>query len=397
MKLIKYFLVVFFLAIAQTSYAASVDLKVNGADDILTVGRGADLKLTWDSSGVTGCSILGKLLPQEFGVHTFSKLSTKGTLNTSAYTALVPYSFWEDPQWFVYYITCSTGYSTVEDIVSVLVAENKKQLTVTSPVEGSAYVAGKKMKIKWESDKKKVKKVDIVLVRKGDGTVQVASSDYVINNKKNTNSYTWKIPKDITPGSYQLIVGEPAGDASRAQYTTGWFTITNPNILVPIPISTSKTLGITGATVMEAYLDFQDPYSRYWYTNTLPRIKTDYVDTGKIQLVFKNFGIYEDSIERAVAGECAAQQGRFFEMVSQLYADIEADYKRKGFVTLAKNIGLNTRTFENCFKNSAVTKRIKRESAAAKVQGYQAVPAFTFKGQTMYGAQAYSEFQKVLN
>lgn len=70
------------------------------------------------------------------------------------------------------------------------------------------------------------------------------------------------------------------------------------------------------------YSDFQCPFCRSFFDTTLPMIRKDYIATGKAQLIYRHFPLSEIhpmSEKSAEASECAAQQGKFWEMHDAIF------------------------------------------------------------------------------
>jgi protein-disulfide isomerase len=67
-------------------------------------------------------------------------------------------------------------------------------------------------------------------------------------------------------------------------------------------------------TIVE-FSDFECPYCARFMKDTYPQIKTKYIDTGKVRVVFRHFPLsFHASAQKAAeAGECAARQGKFSE------------------------------------------------------------------------------------
>ena len=65
------------------------------------------------------------------------------------------------------------------------------------------------------------------------------------------------------------------------------------------------------------FSDFECIYCRQFFREAEPQIMKEYVDTGKVLFVFKNYPIFlahPHAVKAAEAGECAAEQGKFWEM-----------------------------------------------------------------------------------
>lgn len=68
-------------------------------------------------------------------------------------------------------------------------------------------------------------------------------------------------------------------------------------------------------TIIE-FGDYQCPLCRAFWRDTLPRIKKEYVDTGRVRIVFRDFPIQDahpEATVTAMAAECAEDQGTYWE------------------------------------------------------------------------------------
>jgi protein-disulfide isomerase len=66
-------------------------------------------------------------------------------------------------------------------------------------------------------------------------------------------------------------------------------------------------------TVVE-FSDYQCPFCQRFFTNTLPELKKDYIDTGKVRYVFRDFpldAIHPQARKAAEAAHCAGEQGKY--------------------------------------------------------------------------------------
>ncbi|MEF9475845.1 MAG: DsbA family protein, partial [Candidatus Mariimomonas ferrooxydans] len=78
-------------------------------------------------------------------------------------------------------------------------------------------------------------------------------------------------------------------------------------------------------TIIE-FSDFQCPFCRRSYTDTLPQIKANYVDTGKVKLVYRDFPLsfHPAAQPAAEAFECAEEQGKEWELHDKLFDEQNA-------------------------------------------------------------------------
>ncbi|MCB0229190.1 MAG: thioredoxin domain-containing protein, partial [Anaerolineae bacterium] len=112
--------------------------------------------------------------------------------------------------------------------------------------------------------------------------------------------------------------------------------------------STDRTKGSPDApvTIIE-YSDFQCPFCSRWVEQTYPSLLKDYVDSGKVQLVFRDFPLsfHPNADEAAVASRCAAEQDAYWAMHDALFAGqpawSELPDAKPTFIGYAGDIGLD--------------------------------------------------------
>ena len=119
---------------------------------------------------------------------------------------------------------------------------------------------------------------------------------------------------------------------------------------------------------------------------------------GRRVLVYRHFAILgKHSEQAALASECAAEQGKFWEYHDQLFknqgglAFTEAKLKQ-----YARDIGLNVGVFGTCLGTGKYREKVERETAAAANLGGRGTPFFIVNQRPLVGAQPYSVFQKMI-
>ena len=103
----------------------------------------------------------------------------------------------------------------------------------------------------------------------------------------------------------------------------------------------------------------------------------DYVDTGKMKLVFMDFPLsfHKNAQKASEAGLCAGDQGKFWEMHDTLFTN----YKALGLDklgTYAESLGLNMKKFNACLDSGKHAKDIKKRMAEGGKAGITGTPAF---------------------
>ena len=84
-------------------------------------------------------------------------------------------------------------------------------------------------------------------------------------------------------------------------------------------------------TILE-WGDYQCTYCHRFHESTLSTLEEDYIQTGKINLVFKDFPLNgPDSVLAAEAAYCAGDQGKYWEYHNELYKNWAGE--RTGWIT----------------------------------------------------------------
>lgn len=81
---------------------------------------------------------------------------------------------------------------------------------------------------------------------------------------------------------------------------------------------------INAPVIIVEYSDFQCPFCRMFFSQTLPDLLKTYVDTGKARLVYRQFplfSIHPMAEKSAEATECASDQGKFWEMHDAIFTE----------------------------------------------------------------------------
>jgi protein-disulfide isomerase len=176
-----------------------------------------------------------------------------------------------------------------------------------------------------------------------------------------------------------------------------------PDTPVKVSIADGHTLGsATAPLVLIEFTDYQCPYCRGFAVNTFPALKTKYIDTGKLQFVTRDFPLdfHPQALIAAHAARCAADQGKYWEIRPVLFANNTALQQDK-LLTYARDLSLNTATFQQCLEKETHAPSIKRDLADAAAAGIEGTPTFvlgrrlpngTIEGVRIVGAQPIAVF-----
>ncbi len=125
---------------------------------------------------------------------------------------------------------------------------------------------------------------------------------------------------------------------------------------------------------------------------------SDYVKTGKLRIIYRHlFQISSDAVRVAEANECAGEQGKFWEMRAQLYAqqgNLYGGDMDAALIKLGGDLKLDTARLSQCMQSGKYRASAEADYADAQRAGIQARPVFDINGQRVVGYQPYEVFQQ---
>jgi len=144
----------------------------------------------------------------------------------------------------------------------------------------------------------------------------------------------------------------------------------------------SPVLGNSDApiTVLE-WGDYQCTYCYKFHQNTLDTINDEFIKTGKVKLVFKDFPLNgPDSLLAAEASYCAEDQGKYWEFHDEVYKNWAGE--RTGWITresldrFAMTVNLDLEKFNTCLDEKKYQDKVNSIHNFGKELGIDATPSF---------------------
>jgi protein-disulfide isomerase len=165
----------------------------------------------------------------------------------------------------------------------------------------------------------------------------------------------------------------------------------------PATIADEPSLGPADApvTIVE-YGDFGCTTCRGWYKQgVLGQILAHYGD--QVRFVWRDFPIITAaSPQAAEAGQCAFDQGRFWQYHDLLY-DRAPALSIQDLKTYAAGLGLDTTQFDTCLDTDEHRAKIEASTKDAYSHGFVATPAFLVNDQPIAGPQPFEVFESVID
>lgn len=186
-----------------------------------------------------------------------------------------------------------------------------------------------------------------------------------------------------------------------------------PNVQpISISIDDDPIIGNQDApiTIVE-FSDYQCPFCARFQSQTLPLILEQYVETGKVKFVFRDFPIqssHPNALPAAAAAECAHEQDKYWEYHDALFEN-QNIWNREDiasaitiFKEYATKLNLNQEQFDSCLDSGKYIEEISKDLNDGKDYGITGTPGFFIGNEKkgfvkLSGAQPFEAFKSMID
>ena len=174
-------------------------------------------------------------------------------------------------------------------------------------------------------------------------------------------------------------------------------------VAAPSPLGDMALGPANAAVTMIEYASMTCPHCAAFTVNVFPKLKSEYIDTGKIRFVFREFPLDMKAAAGSMLARCVGKDDpqKFFAVVDTLFKQ-QADWAGATTVESLKRIGrqagMSEQGFEACLSDDKVLDGIKKGlEHAAQVLKVNSTPSFFINGKLVTGEQSFEEFAKLID
>lgn len=197
----------------------------------------------------------------------------------------------------------------------------------------------------------------------------------------------------------KLILGASTLAATAAFVSTGHAAVDITALHAP-PAEGEMAMGPeTAKVVIVEYASASCPHCADFYKETFPALKKDYIDTGKIRFIFREFPHNDVAVAAFMLARCAPKE-KYFPMIDMFFEQQDAWLQAplEGLQKIAQLAGMTKESFDACLKNQEVAKGILAvRDKASNEFGVTGVPTFFVNGEIMKGELSIEEFRKKID
>lgn len=149
---------------------------------------------------------------------------------------------------------------------------------------------------------------------------------------------------------------------------------------------------LTSPVQIIIYDDFECPYCAQYF-DKIEQVKKDYA--GKVAIAYRHFplsNIHPTNLIAAEASECAAEQGKFWEMYTKLFEDNKQNkFSVEQWKLDAIALGLDKAKFNQCLDSSKYKTKIDQQLAEGSSFGVTGTPTTFINGEIIIGDNPYED------
>ncbi|MCU0954632.1 MAG: DsbA family protein [Hyphomicrobium sp.] len=176
--------------------------------------------------------------------------------------------------------------------------------------------------------------------------------------------------------------------------------IQNPTlaeVVTPGPDLPEMYLGRADAPVtIVQYASLTCPHCRAFHRDVFPQLKREYIDTGKVRYVLREFPIGKTSGTATIALRCA-EPGKYFELygkfLEQQASWVSQDVRLDPIFAVAQQVGMTRPEFDRCLQNQAMIDGLKRVKDRGRTLGIIGTPNFFIQNQRVKSTLTMAEIR----
>lgn len=236
----------------------------------------------------------------------------------------------------------------------------------------------------------------------GNGNAEVVSTSAEDGFYKVTVSFQGQnIPVYVTmDGKYLVTNKVDLSNPSQANAGSGSEVTAGKKVKVEIGDSPKKG-SESAKVVLVEFTDYQCPFCSRYYEQTYKNLIKDYVETGKVLIVIKDFPLnFHDQAQKAAeSAHCAREQlgdDGYFKMHDKLFenqASLSVENEKKW----AREIGLDGEKFDSCLDGGKYSEVVNKDVSYGSSLGVSGTPSFFVNGIPLSGALPYQSFKQLID
>lgn len=157
--------------------------------------------------------------------------------------------------------------------------------------------------------------------------------------------------------------------------------------------------------LMIEYASFTCPHCAYFHSKVFPHIKKDFIDTGKVRFIYRDYPLNDPAFAISMITRCIARDvgnDKFYPLIKVLFDTqdkwLESKDLEEDIAKITKLAGFGKSKFDGCFANKTVEKGIREVQAfAGKKLGIRGTPTLFINGELYEGKGSFEAISTYLD
>jgi len=198
----------------------------------------------------------------------------------------------------------------------------------------------------------------------------------------------------VSLGAIAALVRLPA-----LRLVTQAFALEASEVAKPVSLPDMALGSPTAPVTITEYAAPTCPHCAAFSREVFPKIKAEYIDTGKVRWVFREFPLnIKDAACSMLARSIARDDsGKYFALVDLMFRQQDALVEKTTdtLKLIGRQAGLSGEAVEQCLKDEALLNKIKADRKYAEdVLKIEGTPTFFINGDEIVGEAAFEEFDR---
>ena len=171
------------------------------------------------------------------------------------------------------------------------------------------------------------------------------------------------------------------------------------DIMTPGPLPEMAQGKPDAPVTIVQYASLTCPHCRHFHETTYPQLKREFIDTGKVRYILREFPIGKQSGNATIALRCATPD-KYFDLygkfMTQQNAWVSQEVRLDPIFDVAKQVGMTRVQFDGCLKNQAMIDNLNGIKERGRKLGIIGTPNFFVQGKLIKSELAIEDIRRIV-
>lgn len=170
-------------------------------------------------------------------------------------------------------------------------------------------------------------------------------------------------------------------------------------ILEPGPLGEREYGNPNAPVTIIEYVSLTCPQCRNYHAKVFPQVKRQYVDTGKVRYIIREFPIGRTAGTAAIATRCAPKGKHLYLTEAYLSRQrewVSQEVREDAIYSVAKSSGMSRAEFDKCLTNQGIIDGLAEVKQRGRKYGVIGTPSLFINGQKLQGEVTFEEVKALI-